>query len=177
MIIREALDSDLESVLAVERAAFGSDEEAKLVQDLLGDTSAKPFVSLLAYQDDHAVGHILFTRARLVPQASLSICILAPMAVVPNAQKKGIGGKLIKHGLQVLAEAGVDLVFVLGYPEYYPRYGFKPAGRLGFEATYPIPEKNADAWMVQALKPEVIGNIRGRVICADTMNKPEYWRE
>ena len=66
---------------------------------------------------------------------------------------------------------------MLGYPEYYLRHGFKPAGSLGFEAPYPIPDKNADAWMVQALHPNVIGSVCGKVICADTLNKPEYWRE
>jgi putative acetyltransferase len=71
----------------------------------------------------------------------------------------------------------VDLVFVLGNPEYYPSFGFKPAGNLGFDEPYPIPEKNADAWMVQALRPGAIGTIGGKIICADKLNKPEYWRE
>jgi putative acetyltransferase len=177
MIIRKALYSDLDNVLFVERAAFGSDEEANLVRDLLGDDSAKPILSLLAFQGKRAVGHILFTKARLESKALLSISILAPLAVVPDAQKQGIGGELIEYGLQVLLESGVDLVFVLGHPKYYPRYGFKPAGNLGFDAPHPIPNKNADAWMVRALRPEVIGTFSGKVICADKMNKPKYWRE
>ena len=177
MIIRKALYSDLDNVLFVERSAFGSDEEANLVRDLLGDDSAKPIVSLLAFQENQAVGHILFTKARLESKAPLSISILAPLAVVPNAQKQGIGGELIEYGLQVLLESGVDLVFVLGHPKYYPRYGFKPAGNFGFDAPYPIPDKNADAWMVRALRPEVIGAFSGKVICADKMNNPKYWRE
>lgn len=151
MIIREAQYSDLDNVLLVERAAFDSEEEANLVSDLLEDTSAKPIVSLLAYQENRAVRHILFTKARLEPESTLSISILAPLAVVPSAQNQGIGGKLIKHGLQVLSKSGVDLVFVLGHATYYPRYGFKPAKNLGFDTAYPIPEKNADAWMVKAL--------------------------
>ena len=177
MIIRKALYSDLDNVLFVERAAFGSDEEANLVRDLLGDDSAKPIVSLLAFQENRAVGHILFTKARLESKAPLSISILAPLAVVPDAQKQGVGGELIEYGLQVLLESGVDLVFVLGHPKYYPRYGFKPAGNLGFDTPYPIPDKNADAWMVRALRPEVIGTFSGKVICADKMNNPKYWRE
>jgi putative acetyltransferase len=96
---------------------------------------------------------------------------------VPDAQKQGIGGKLIEHGLRNLSASGVDLVVVLGHPEYYPRYGFEPAANLGFDATYPIPEKNADAWMVLALRADAVGAFRGKVICADKLNKPEYWRE
>lgn len=178
MHIREASDSDLNDVLFVERAAFGHDEEAELVMELLVDSSAKPVLSLLAFNDNQAVGHILFTAARLtINQNAASIAILAPLAIVPDAQKKGIGGKLIVRGLQLLSDSGVDLVFVLGDPEYYPRYGFKPAGPLGFEAPFPIPDEHADAWMVQALSPGVIGSVTGKVICADEMNKPEYWHE
>ena len=83
MIIRKALYSDLDNVLFVERAAFGSDEEANLVRDLLGDDSAKPIVSLLAFQENRAVWHILFTKACIESKAPLSISILAPLAVGP----------------------------------------------------------------------------------------------
>ncbi|NEN89218.1 MAG: N-acetyltransferase [Okeania sp. SIO3H1] len=184
MIIRKALDSDLDDVLSVERAAFGSDECVEIVQLLLGDDSAKPIISLLAFQENRAVGHIMFSRATLEPNTDslesndpLSISILGPLAVMPDVQKQGIGGKLIKNGLDILSKSGVDLVFVLGHPTYYPRFGFKPAGNLGFEPSYPIPEKNADAWMVQELRPGIIGNFSGKIICADSLDDPKYWRE
>ena len=178
MYTREAKDLDLNDVLSIEHLAFGHDKEADLVRVLLSDTSAKPFLSLLAFKDNKAVGHILFTAARLTKtQNTTSIAILAPLAIVPDAQKQGIGSMLIERGLQLLSKLGVDLVFVLGHPEYYSRYGFKPAGHLGFEAPYPIPDEHADAWMVQALRPRVIGYVSGNVICADALNKPEYWRE
>jgi len=80
MNIRKALSSDLGSVLSVERAAFGSEEEANLVKDLIFDPSAKPIVSLLASQTDRAIGHILFSAARLEPEAPLSVSILAPLS-------------------------------------------------------------------------------------------------
>ncbi|MDJ0898060.1 MAG: N-acetyltransferase [Xenococcus sp. MO_188.B8] len=178
MLIREATDSDLNDMLSVERLAFGRDEEAELVRALLNDPSAKPILSLLAFKGDLAVGHILFTTAHLTNnQKTTAIALLAPLAVVPDAQKQGIGGKLIARGLQLLSRSGIDLVFVLGHPEYYPRHGFKPAGCLGLEAPYPIAHENSDAWMVQALRPGVIGSVYGKVICADALNKPEYWQE
>ncbi|MGK7896215.1 MAG: GNAT family N-acetyltransferase [Xenococcus sp. (in: cyanobacteria)] len=178
MFIREATDLDLKDVLEVERLAFGRDEEAELVRDLLNDPSAQPILSLLAFKDDLAVGHILFTTAHLTnKQNTIAIAILAPLAIVPDFQKQGIGSKLIKRGLQLLSRSGVALVFVLGHPEYYPRHGFKPAGCLGLEAPYPIPQEHSDAWMVQALRPSVIGSVFGKVICADALNKPEYWIE
>jgi len=176
--IRKAAESDLNDVLSVERDAFGYDKEAELVRDLLYDQTAEPILSLLAFREKRAVGHILFTTAHLMNSPKkVTIALLAPLAIVPDAQKQGIGGKLIKRGLELLSESGVELVFVLGHPGYYPRHGFKPAGIHGFEAPYPIPEKHADAWMVQALCENVIDTVRGKVVVADALNKPEHWRE
>ena len=174
--IRETSSSDLDDILFVEHTAFGHDEEAGLVRDLLEDPSAKPMLSLLAFKDDRAVGHILFTAAHLTG-ADNKVAILAPLAVVPEAQRQGIGGQLIKRGLELLSELGVELVFVLGHPDYYPGHGFKPAGCLGFEAPYPILANHAEAWMVQALCPNLIGSVTGKVVCADLLNEPKYWQE
>jgi putative acetyltransferase len=179
--IRKTTESDLYDVLDVEKNAFGNEkgpEIADLVNGLLSDPSAMPLLSLFAEDDDQAIGHILFTKVRINDSKdSISAVILAPLAVIPDAQSQGVGGQLIKEGLKLLSESGVDLVFVLGHPEYYPRHGFKPAGSLGFEAPYPIPEEHADAWMVQELRPGVIGRVMGKVICADVLNQPEHWRE
>ena len=181
MIIRETKESDLAAVLHVEGQAFGEDQGAEivtLVEDLLRDPSALPLLSLLALDEGQALGHILFTHAEVAgPKPCNAAAILAPLAVLPAAQSRGIGGKLIKEGLRRLSVSGVDLVFVLGHPGYYPRFGFQPAGALGFEAPYPIPEEVADAWMVQALRPGVIGSITGKVLCADALNHPEHWLE
>ena len=178
MEIRKTRESDLSNVLYVETEAFGYEKEANLVKALLGDSSAMPILSLLAFNDqEEPVGHILFTKVRITGVEDTAAAILAPLAIIPDEQAKGIGGALIKEGLRLLSESGVDLVFVLGHPGYYPRYGFKPAGALGFEAPYPIPTEHADAWMVQELNTGVIGTLKGKVICADELDKPEHWRE
>ncbi|MFC1657216.1 GNAT family N-acetyltransferase [Candidatus Moduliflexota bacterium] len=177
MLIREALESDLDDVLAVESAAFGPEEIPELVRDLTSDKSAEPLLSLLAVRDKRPVGHILFTKARLEPEAPVALSILAPLAVVPDTQRRGTGGKLVEYGLNLLRKRGVGLVFVLGHPGYYPRFGFRPAGDLGFEAAYPIPGKNADAWMVRELQDGAAERYFGKVICADTLSRPQYWRE
>jgi putative acetyltransferase len=176
MRIVEASSPDLEEVLHVERLAFGGDAEAGLVRDLLGDPSAQPLLSLLAREAEQPVGHILFTAARLQgQQRDTSVSILAPLAVVPDAQRQGIGARLIEHGVEQLRARGVGLVFVLGHPEYYPRHGFEPALRHGLAAPYPISPE--DAWMVRALRGDVLGRVHGAVACADVMDRPEYWRE
>ncbi|MEA5470698.1 N-acetyltransferase [Spirulina sp. 06S082] len=177
MEIREALDSDLDDVLLVERLAFGEEAEAELVKNMMHDRSAKPLLSLIALQNEQPVGHILFTKAHLTTDANIAIAILAPLAVVPDAQNQGIGGKLIQEGVERLGRSGVELVFLAGYPAYYSRHGFQPASNLGFEPTYPTPKEYPDAWMVRELRPGAIASFSGKVICCDALNKPEYWRE
>ena len=176
MQIRRAGDADLEAVLDVEREAFGTESEAGLVRNLLADPSAMPTINLLAFEDDRPVGHILMTAA-VIEGHETSAMILAPLAVIPDVQKQGIGGALIRAALEDAREMGIQLVLVLGHPGYYPRFGFTPAGVHGIEAPYPIEEKNAGAWMVQELEPGHIGKVRGLVRAADTMMRPEYWRE
>ncbi len=174
--ITEATASDLDDVLAVERLAFGQDEEAELVRDLLGDPTAQPRLSLLAREDGEAVGHILFTSASIEgAPGDIAASILAPLAVIPSAQRQGVGGRLIERGVELLAASGVALVFVLGHLEYYPRHGFEPACPHGLRPPYPVDPE--EAWMVRALAPDVLGRVRGQVACAEAMRRPEYWRE
>ncbi|MFZ1415005.1 MAG: N-acetyltransferase [Defluviicoccus sp.] len=176
MRIVEASASDRADVLAVERAAFGGEVEAGLVADLLEDPTARPLLSLLTRVNDRPVGHILFTAVRLEGAAvELRLAILAPLAVVPDAQRSGVGGRLIERGIRLLGEAGVALVFVLGHPGYYPRHGFEPAGRHGLAPPYPVSPEGA--WMVRAITPNVLGRAQGRVVCANALDRPEYWRE
>jgi putative acetyltransferase len=174
--IRNSTPDDLDDILDINTEAFGQVDEAELVADLLGDETARPLVSLLAFDGGVPVGHILFTRVS-VEGENLAAAILAPLAVKPGAQGEGVGGRLICAGLEQLLENGVGLVFVLGHPGYYPKYGFQPAGVLGFQAPYPIPKAHAGAWMVQELIPGLIGSVQGRINCADALDHPEMWRE
>ncbi len=175
MRIAEASPADEASVLLVEREAFGASDVADLVSDLLVDATARPMLSLLAWEAEEPIGHIMFTSATVVGAEDLVVSILAPLAVVPDSQGCGVGGSLIEDGVERLAESGVDLVFVLGHPGYYPRHGFVPAAPLGLEAPYPISPQ--EAWMVRALRPNVVGRVRGTISCADALNHPEHWRE
>lgn len=178
MYIRKTSDSDLNNILFVVHKRFGHGKEVGMMKALLVDPSAKPILSLIAFKDHQAVGFILFTKAHLLTKRkeTTAISILAPLAIVPNTQR-GIGGKLVESGLQVLKDSGVDLVFVLGNPDYYSRYGFCPAGNIGFSAPYSIPDDFQAAWMVQALYPGVMGTVSGKVICSDELNKAKYWQK
>jgi len=176
--LRKALKSDGPSISAIAIAAFGDREGpeiSELIANLLKDPTAQPLLSLVAAANDLVVGHILFTAVQIPAQPNAAI--LAPLAVHPDYQNQGIGGQLIKTGLQQLQASGTELVFVLGHPGYYPRHGFSAAGIQGFSAPYPIPPEHADAWMVQALCPGIIGQVRGQVVCANALNDPKYWQE
>lgn len=177
--IKETGNSDINDILEVERLAFGYDKEADLVNDLLNDKSAEPILSLLAFYGEEAVGHILFTRALIKGHEDTTLAyILAPLAVKPEFQKMGIGGMLIKEGLLRLIKMKADIVFVLGHMDYYPKYGFIPdAESFGFPAPYPIPAEYSNAWMVQPLNSKNLNSVKGKVTCADQLNKPEHWRE
>jgi putative acetyltransferase len=176
--IRAAKVEDLDAVLDVETRAFGEPDEAELVRNLLADPSAEPLISLLAFDGDKAIGHILFTAVKVVGAAEQIIgMILAPLAVVPEAQGLGVGDALSREALAASKKGGVDLVFVLGHPGYYPRFGFAPAGQFGLSAPYPIPAKDAGAWMVLAHRDGLLGNVTGTVQPADMLMRPEYWRE
>lgn len=181
MKIRIATESDRSEILNIHKQAFGVEEGpviSKLVDDLLDDETAKPILSLVAVDNNKLIGHILYTKAIVTQtEASVSAQLLAPLAILPDVQKSGIGQKLINEGLSQLKSSGTELVFVLGHPTYYPRCGFVPAGKQGFEAPYPIPDEHSGAWMVQELNGAVLGNIKGKVKCSKILDEPQYWRE
>lgn len=179
IIIRESAKADCDLVMEVEEAAFGQDIEARLTAALLKDSTAKPMLSLLALHRNRAIGHILFTRVYIKNRDEQPLLhILAPMAVIPEYQKEGIGGLLIHKGIKRLRDMGSEMIFVLGHMDYYPKFGFIPdAKKLGYPAPYPIPEEFAGAWMVQSLNPDGFVLDKGQILCAQELNKEEYWRE
>lgn len=184
MIIRTSGDNEIAEIAAVHTAAFGEKhgpEVAELTLGLFKDPTALPLLSLVAEEEGRITGHILFTHVTIHPDDESGETgvgsILAPLAVLPKVHGTGVGTALIREGLTRLKAGGVDLVFVLGHPGYYPRCGFAPAGVQGFQAPYPIPEKDAGAWMVQSLGGNMAGAVKGRVQCAGVMDRPEHWRE
>ncbi len=181
MELRLSADSDLPAISRIHLDAFGPAEGreiADLVGALLSDETAVPYLSIVAESGGELTGHVLFTAARLDSSSESPVAsILAPLGVLQAFQLQGVGRLLVSRGLELLIDRGVDLVFVLGHPTYYQRFGFEPAGRFGFEAPYPIPEKNAEAWMVKALTSGALRRFTGTVECAAVLNRPEHWRE
>ena len=137
--------------------AFGTPLEAGLVDALRGSDD---YLSLVAVIDGEVVGHILFTPVSLEPPASVQIAGLAPMAVRPAHQRRGIGGQLIRAGLDECRRRGYSAVVVLGHPEYYPRFGFVPGHTFGLTCEFPSPP---EAFMAIELVPGALAGTTGLV--------------
>lgn len=176
MKVRSSVDGDLPAISQIHREAFGPSEGPEVVAltaALLRDERAAPLVSLVAEAEGQPVGHALFTAAQVdAPGEPPVASILAPVGVLPAFQRTGVGGLLIERGHAILAERGVDLVFVLGHPSYYPRFGYAPAGPAGLHAPHPV---NPEAWMVKALSPGAVDRFSGTVVCASVLGLPEHW--
>jgi predicted N-acetyltransferase YhbS len=178
--VRRAAISDESTIRGVVGAAFGEKQGAEigdLITALQSDATAIPCFSLVAEIEGRLVGHVLFTSTHLRGVPEIRASILAPLAVHPDFQRCGIGGRLIQEGLNELRQTHCALVFVLGHPAYYPRHGFVVAGRHGFLAPHPIPAEHANAWMVRELRPGTIGTVGGQVVCAEALMDPRHWRE
>lgn len=160
MIIREETPRDVEAIRRVHTSAFGQPDEAALVDRLRVSPAAIAGLSIVAEIDGEIVGHILFTRLGFDPPAAVRAISLAPMAVVPQRQRTGIGSALVRHGLDRAAALGEQLVVVVGHPEYYPRFGFEPASRFRITCPYPVPD---DAFLVRRLDASA-GTPSGRVV-------------
>jgi len=158
MLIRAEKENDRDAVYAVNTSAFETPSEANLVDALL--EQAQPVVSLVAEDNGEVVGHIMFSPVSLSEYPDLKLMGLAPMAVAPEHQRKGIGSALVRAGLEQCKQLGFAAVVVLGHPEYYPRFGFSPSSRFDIDSEYEVPE---DVFMAMELQPGALSGKTGRV--------------
>jgi putative acetyltransferase len=153
--IRVENADDIHAVRRVNELAFGRPDEAALVDALRA--ASDPQISLVAVTNGQVIGHIFFSPVSIESEESTSSALgLAPMAVLPEYQRQGVGSQLVREGLRQCQRLGCNVVFVLGHPEYYPRFGFIPASRKGLRSEYPVPD---EVFMVAELEP---GALRGR---------------
>ncbi len=134
MEIRKEDERDFEQVYALNTAAFKTEEESKLVERL---RRVDGYISFVAVEGDRVLGHISFSPVTLNDEET-RFTGLAPMAVLPERQKQGIGSRLMAAGLEACKQAGYKAVFVLGHPDYYPSFGFRVAEDVGFSCQYPV---------------------------------------
>ncbi len=159
--LRPERSGDETAIYEVNRQAFERDVESKLVDAIRGSAGFIPGLSLVAEQAGRIVGHVLFSRAAIRTEAGeIPVLVLAPIAVLPEWQNRGIGSRLIEAGLERAREMGERIVVLVGHPWYYPRFGFKQAIPLGI--AYPTPIRE-EVFMVLELTPGALEGIRGTI--------------
>lgn len=158
--VRAEAPGDRGAVREVIEAAFGRSDEASLV-DALSDAGPL-IVSLVALEDGSVVGHVLFSPVSVEPEAPgrFSAFGLAPLAVLPAYQRRGIGSRLVREGIEECRRSGCDAVFVVGDPSYYRRFGFMPAATRGMRCEYPAPD---EAFMAMELRAGALDGARDLV--------------
>ena len=147
-------------IRTINEAAFGGPDEADLVDKLRADGDA--LISLVAELNAGGlVGHILFSRMWIRSQtgALVSAVALAPVAVLPEHQRKGIGGRLVRNGLELLRGRGEKIAIVVGHPDYYPRFGFSTEKAQSLESPFP-----AEAFMAIELGTGALDGVQGSVV-------------
>jgi len=153
--IRGECPDDVTAIRDVIRLAFGQDQEANIVDALRFRDGL--LLSLVAALDDRIVGHVAYSP---VVAHGIAGAGLGPVAVLPDHQRQGIGSALIKTGNARLHDAGCPFIVVLGHPDYYPRFGFRPASTYGLTCEWDVPD---DVFMMLALDRSTIRRVSGLV--------------
>jgi putative acetyltransferase len=155
--LRKEQPQDIPIIHQVNKRAFGQLLEADLVDRLR--RNCNDLLSLVAVVGNEIVGHILFSPVTVEGEETMAEGMgLAPMAVLPEYQRQGIGSKLVRAGIARLASSGCGFVIVLGHADYYPRFGFEPASRYGIRSEWEVPD---DAFMIVVLNESVMQGISG----------------
>lgn len=162
MRIRQESKMDYEKVFTVVKDAFATAEhsdgkEQELVNALRKSNAFIPDLSLVAEVNGKIVGHIMFTKAEV---DNCTILALAPLSVLPEYQKQGIGAALIQRGHTIAKSLGYPFSVVLGIETYYPRFGYVEAKQLGIEAPFKVSSENFMAIKLQETAKPVHGVIR-----------------
>lgn len=162
MIIRKEEAKDYEEVYSVVKAAFDSalsadGTEQELVNALRESDAFIPELSLVAESDGKIVGHIMLTKAKV---GEAIVLALAPLSVLPEYQRKGIGTALIREGHRIAAESGYGYSVVLGHETYYPKMGYLPADEFGIKPPFDVPRENFMAYKIKEDASELQGTLR-----------------
>ncbi|MBF9043443.1 GNAT family N-acetyltransferase [Rhodobacterales bacterium HKCCE4037] len=145
---------------------------AALVAEMLGTVSAQDMHVFSAMEGAEVRASILFTRMRY-PEDTRTVFILSPVAVAPDQQGKGVGQRLITHGLAALRESGVDIVLTYGDIAFYSKVGFTQITTE--DAQPPLPLQHPHGWLGQALADTGFAPLQGPSECVPPLGDPDYW--
>ena len=162
LVIRQENKNDYEQVYNVVKKAFEMAEESDgneqdLVVALRNSESFIPELSLVAIIDNKIVGYILFTKIKIGEYEELT---LAPLAILPEYQRQGIGSKLIERGHKIAKELGYHYSVVLGSEKYYPKLGYIPTIQYGIKAPFDVQSENFMAIKLNDTNTEIKGEVK-----------------
>lgn len=174
--IRLASAADQAAIRDVHWQAFGPDERESIVgvaQQLLADGSEPPTLNLVIESARAILGHLAFSPVWSDPGGKPLGYILAPLAITPAGQGKGLGTRLVREGLARLQSMPVDTVLVYGDPRYYGRFGFDSQPAKAFEPPFPL--QYPAGWQALRLTNDAIPNVPQKISCVSALNLPELW--
>jgi|SRR5580700_2715976 putative acetyltransferase len=157
--IRVERPIDSGAIRYVHEAAFGRRDEADIVHRIRKTEGFIPSLSLVADSDGFIIGHAMFSEAAVYSgETAWKAVVLGPIAVQPDRQRQGIGGMLVRAGLERCRELGYAVVALIGHPTYYPRFGFAAASRIGLTCNIPVPD---EVFMAHAIRADEVsaGNL------------------
>lgn len=167
IIIRQELTDEYNRIEEVVKNAFLNEQysdkrEHDLVNRIRKSNAFIPQLSLVAVNKENIlVGHILLSKITIRDDDKyVDSLALAPVSVIPEQQKKGIGSQLIHHALKKAKEIGHHSVIVLGHKDYYPKFGFKQAHLWNIQAPFEVPD---EVFMALELTENSLGNVQGVV--------------
>jgi len=161
ILIRNERKNDYNQIKKINDLAFGQKNEGKMIEALRKTSDYNYLLSLVAEIKDKIVGHVLFYPIKIRNKADkCTLLSLAPMAVHPEYQNKGIGVKLVKRGLEIAKELSFSAVIVVGHPKYYPRFGFIPAKNWEIKLPFDVPD---DVFLALELEENALKNCSGTV--------------
>ena len=169
MLIRDTRPSDQPALEALYPGAFPDEDLLPLVRDLLKQPAG--IISLAAIKHNAVIGHIAFTSARTADSEDKQ-ALLAPLAVDPSQQRRGVGSELVRTGLARLTADGFTKVYVLGDPNYYARFGFEREPSV--TPPYPLPADWREAWRSMHLQPRQ-PPYQGGLILPALWRHPNLW--
>lgn len=143
-----------------------------LARDMLATTPDRDLLVVSAWEGGEPAGCIMFSRLAFAEDAR-TVFLLAPVAVATGRQGRGIGQRLLRHGLDELRRRGIDVAMTYGDPAYYGKVGFRPVSDT--EVPAPFALSQPEGWLGQSLTDRPLDALKGPSRCVDALNRPEFW--
>lgn len=176
MHIRTTTINDLDMIREVHLQTFPEGEKqivSELAVNLLNEKTIPQTIAFVAEIEGLVVGHVAFSPLTIQNDENLQAYIMAPLAVMPDYQKRHIGAKLVKSGIAWLKQKGINILFVYGDPEYYSRFGFSTDVAAGYTPPYQL--QYPFGWQAVILNGVDKAKAPGRISCVKSLRNPELW--